>query len=43
MDYVVAVDDDIKVSSELVKASADLNQGTQIVFDGELVNATSSK
>jgi hypothetical protein len=43
VDYVIAFDEDTGVSSELITASADLIQGAQILFDGELVNATSGK
>jgi hypothetical protein len=43
VDYVIAYDDETGVSSELITASSDLIQGTQIMFDGELVNATSGK
>ncbi|XP_060570647.1 fibrillin-2-like isoform X2 [Ruditapes philippinarum] len=41
VDYVVAFDENYSVSSELIRATAGLIQGTQIMFDGEMTNATS--
>ncbi|XP_060576563.1 fibrillin-1-like isoform X2 [Ruditapes philippinarum] len=43
VDYVIAFDEETGVSSELITASAELIQGAQIMFDGELVNATSDR